>query len=125
MADKQKKPQNDNFFNRNPLLTFAIFSVILILLFKSILEPANTMGQGAKQHMMGAPVQKTKEISYSELKKLIEQGQVQYVAIGQKVIKAIANEGGYKVIYFANRVPGDTSLIPLLEKKGIDYGKTI
>ena len=125
MADKQKKPQkpqNDNFFNRNPLLTFAIFSVILILLFKSILEPANTMGQGAKQHMMGAPVQKTKEISYSELKKLIEQGKVQYVAIGQRVVKAIANEGGYKVIYFANRVPGDTSLIPLLEKKGIDYG---
>ena len=122
MADKQKKPQNDNFFNRNPLLTFAIFSVVLILLFKSILEPANTLGQGAKPHMMGAPVQKTKEISYSELKKLIEQGKVQYVAIGQKVIKAIASEGGYKVIYFANRVPGDTSLIPLLEKKGIDYG---
>ncbi|BCD62703.1 cell division protease FtsH [Nitratiruptor sp. YY08-26] len=117
-----KKPQNDNFFNKNPLLTFAIFSVILILLFKSILEPSNTLGQGAKQHMMGAPIQKTKEISYSELKKLIEQGQVQYVAIGQKVIKAVANEGGYKVIYFANRVPDDTSLIPLLEKKGIDYG---
>ena len=122
MDNKPKKPQNDNFFNKNPLLTFAIFSVILILLFKSILQPTNNMGQGAKQHMMGAPIQKTKELSYSELKKLIKQGQVQYVAVGQHTIKAIANEGGYKVIYFANRVPGDNSLIPLLEKKGIDYG---
>ncbi len=121
MADN-KKPQKDNFFNKNPLLTFAIFSVVLILLFKSILQPTTNMGQGAKQHMMGAPIQKTKEVSYSELKKLIEQGRVQYVAIGQRTIKAIANEGGYKVIYFANRVPGDNSLIPLLEKKGIDYG---
>ncbi|BCD67636.1 cell division protease FtsH [Nitratiruptor sp. YY09-18] len=122
MADKNKKPQNDNFFNRNPLLTFAIFSVVLILLFKTLLEPANNMGQGAKQHMLGAPIQKTKEVSYSELKKLIEQGKVKYVAIGQKVIKAIANEGGYKVIYFANRVPGDNTLIPLLEKYHVDYG---
>ncbi len=121
MAEK-KPPQNDNFFNKNPLLTFAIFSVLLILLFKSILEPANTMGQGAQQHMSGGPIQKTKEVSYSELKKLIEQGRVQYVAIGQRVIKAIANEGGYKVIYFANRIPEDTTLIPLLEKKGIPYG---
>ncbi len=120
---KDKKPQNDNFFNKNPLLTFAIFSVILILLFKSIIQPTTTnMGQGAKQHMVGAPIQKTKEVSYSELKKLIKEGRVQYVAIGQRTIKAIANEGGYKVIYFANRVPGDDSLIPLLEKKGIDYG---
>ncbi len=122
MADNQKKPQKDNFFNKNPLLTFAIFSVVLILLFKSILQPSANLGQGARAHMMGAPIQKTKEVSYSELKKLIEQGRVQYVAIGQRTIKAIANEGGYKVIYFANRVPGDTSLIPLLEKKGIDYG---
>ncbi len=125
MANNQKKKpqnQNDNFFNRNPLLTFAIFSVILILLFKTLLEPANNMGQGAKNYMVGAPIQKTKEISYSELKKLIEQGKVQYVAIGQRTIKAIANENGYKIIYFANRVPGDTSLIPLLEQKHIDYG---
>ncbi|MRI83457.1 MAG: cell division protein FtsH [Nitratiruptor sp.] len=123
---ENKRPQrdnrNDNFFNRNPLLTFAIFSVIIILLFKSILEPQGNMGQGAQSHMAGAPIQKTKEVSYSELKRLIEQGKVQYVAIGQRTIKAIANENGYKVIYVANRVPGDTSLVELLERKKIDYG---
>ena len=122
MDNKPKKNPNDNFFNKNPLLTFAIFSVIIILLFKSLLEPQGTLGEGAKTHMAGAPIQKTKEVSYSELKRLIEQGKVQYVAIGQHTIKAIANEGGYKVIYMANKVPGDTTLIPLLEKKHIDYG---
>jgi len=122
MDKKPNKNTNDNFFNKNPLLTFAIFSVIIILLFKSLLEPQGSLGQGAKTYMSGAPIQKTKEVSYSELKRLIEQGKVQYVAIGQHTIKAVANEGGYKVIYIANKVPGDTTLVPLLEKKGIDYG---
>ena len=119
---KPQKQQNDNFFNKNPLLTFAIFSVIIILLFKSLLAPQQNMGQGAKAHMAGAPIQKTKEVSYSELKKLIKEGRIKYVAIGQRTIKAIGNENGYKVIYFANRVPEDTELIKLLEEKGIDYG---
>jgi len=118
----KKQQKNDNFFNRNPLLTFAIFSVIIILLFKSILEPQTGMGQGAKSHMAGGMIQKTKEVSYSELKRLIEQGKVQYVAIGQRTIKAIANEGGYKVIYITKRVPGDDELVKLLEEKKIEYG---
>ena len=120
----KKKPQKqDNFFNKNPLITFAIFSILIILLFKSILAPTGGgMGEGAATHMAGAPIQKTKEVSYSELKSLIKQGAVKYVAIGQRTIKAIAQENGYKVIYFANRIPEDTTLIPLLEEKGVDYG---
>ena len=125
MANKKRpdKNKNDNFFNKNPLITFAIFSILIILIFKSLLGPTGGgMGEGAVTHMAGAPIQKTKEISYSELKALIKQGRVKYVAIGQKTIKAIAEENGYKVIYFANRVPEDTTLIPLLEQKGVDYG---
>lgn len=122
MAKKPNKKQ-DNFFNQNPLITFAIFSIIIILLFKSMIgTTSNNLGEGASTHMVGAPVQKSKEVSYFELKKLIKSGQIKYVAIGQRMIKAIANENGFKVIYFANRVPEDTSLIPLLEEKGIDYG---
>lgn len=119
-----KKPQkNDNFFNKNPLLTFAILSIIIILLFKSIIGPANGgLGEGATTYMTGAPIQKTKEVSYAQLKDIIKNGDVKYVAIGQKTIKAISEDNGYRTIYFANRVPGDNSLIPLLEKKGIDYG---
>ncbi|HIE35078.1 MAG TPA: cell division protein FtsH, partial [Campylobacterales bacterium] len=120
MAKKPNKKQ-DNFFNQNPLITFAIFSIIIILLFKSMIgTTSNNLGEGASTHMVGAPVQKSKEVSYFELKKLIKSGQIKYVAIGQRMIKAIANENGFKVIYFANRVPEDTTLIPLLEEKGID-----
>ncbi|WP_281950411.1 ATP-dependent zinc metalloprotease FtsH [Nitrosophilus kaiyonis] len=123
MAKKRPEKKNDNFFNKNPLITFAIFSIIIILLFKSLLGPTGGgMGEGAVTHMAGAPIQKTKEISYSELKNLIKKGQVKYVAIGQRTIKAIAQENGYKIIYFANRVPEDTTLIPLLEANGVDYG---
>ncbi|WP_234697153.1 ATP-dependent zinc metalloprotease FtsH [Nitrosophilus alvini] len=125
MGDKKrdKKNKQDNFFNKNPLITFAIFSIIVILLFKSILAPTGgNMGEGATTHMVGAPIQKTKEVSYSELKQLIKEGQVRYVAIGQRTIKAIAEQNGYKIIYIANRVPEDNTLIPLLEKNGVDYG---
>ncbi len=124
MAKKRPpKKKNDNFFNQNPLITFAIFSVIIILLFKSMIGPAGSnMGEGAATHMVGAPVQKTKEVSYAELKKLIKEGKIKYVAIGQRTIKAIADENGFKTIYFANRVPEDNTLVPLLEQYGIDYG---
>ncbi len=119
-----KKPKkNDNFFNKNPLLTFAILSVIIILLFKSLIGPTNTnMGEGGNAYMGIAPIQKTKEISYAKLKDIIKNENVKYVAIGQKTIKAIVDENGYQTIYYANRVAGDSSLIPLLEKRGIDYG---
>ncbi len=124
MAKKRpNRDKKDNFFNQNPLITFAIFSIIIILLFKSMIGPTGAnMGEGATTHMVGAPIQKSKEVSYSELKNLIKQGQIKYVAIGQRTIKAIADENGYKVIYFANRVPEDNTLIPLLEQKGVDYG---
>ncbi len=124
MAKKRpNRDKKDNFFNQNPLITFAIFSIIIILLFKSMIGPTGAnMGEGATTHMVGAPIQKSKEVSYSELKNLIKQGRVKYVAIGQRTIKAIADENGYKVIYFANRVPEDNTLIPLLEQKGVDYG---
>ena len=36
-----QKPKNDNFFNKNPLITFIIFSVGIILIFKSATENSN------------------------------------------------------------------------------------
>ena len=32
-----QNPKNDNFFNKNPLITFAIFSVVVILIFKALI----------------------------------------------------------------------------------------
>jgi cell division protease FtsH len=107
---------DNNFFNRNPLITFAIFSIVIIMLFKSLVgdgsEMGGTIGGGATQ---------TKDISYAELKKKVEGQEVERVSIGQTYIKAFANENGRKVVYIARMVGYDEALIKLLDQKGIDY----
>ena len=123
MRRPKKKPQGDNFFNKNPLITFAIFSIIVVLVFKSLITPTATtsVGDEARAYIQNAPIQKTKEVSYSQLKRLIKEGKIEFVAIGQKVIKAISSQNGFKIIYFTNKVDSDNTLIPLLEEKGIEY----
>ncbi len=118
-----KNKKNNNFFNDNPLLVFAIFSIIIILIFKSVLGPqaGSGLSQGGSS-MSSGMITSTKEISYSQLKELIKDNKVNYVAIGQTTIKAVSNQNGAKIIYIAKKVNGDTTLIPLLEQKHIPYG---
>ncbi len=113
------EPENDNnFFNKNPLLTFAIFSIVVIMVFKALVGD-----QGNIDSRMGASTANVtnKEISYAELKKLIENGEVNKVAIGQTYIRALSDIDGIKHSYSARMVGNDATLIPLLDKKGIDY----
>ena len=63
----------------------------------------------------------TKTINYYEMKKLIENKEVDFVAIGQTNIKATANNAGGKIVYNAQRVSPDNTLIPLLDEKGVEY----
>ncbi len=112
--NSNKEPKNDNFFNKNPLITFAIFSVVVILIFKSLIgENGGSIGEqfGGK----GATVHK--EVSYSELKDLIKNKSVTKVDIGQSYIRA----KGEGTIYTTRLVANDTTLVPLLDKEGIDY----
>jgi cell division protease FtsH len=109
--------RNNNFFNKNPLITFAIFSVVVIMVFKALVGD----GSGIGNSISGQNVVKTKELSYAELKKLIESKQVEKVAIGQNFIRALGSEGSQKITYTARLVHDDASLIPLLEKNGVDY----
>ncbi len=115
-----KEPKNDknnNFFNQNPLLTFAIFSVVIILVFKALIGDENSaLGSSMTQ----GTVQK-KEVTYSELKKLINSNGVNEVSIGQNYIRGFAQEGSRKVVYTARLVHQDPDLIKLLDEKGIDY----
>ncbi len=115
-----KEPKNDknnNFFNQNPLLTFAIFSVVIILVFKALIGDENSaLGSSMTQ----GTVQK-KEVTYSELKKLINSNGVNEVSIGQNYIRGFAQEGSRKVVYTARLVHQDPDLIKLLDDKGIDY----
>ncbi len=112
--NSNKEPKNDNFFNKNPLITFAIFSIVVILIFKSLIgENGGSIGQqfggqGSVQH---------KEVSYSELKELIKNKSVSKVDIGQSYIRA----KGEGTVYTTRLVENDTTLVPLLDQEGIDY----
>lgn len=109
--------KNDNFFNKNPLITFALFSIVIIVLFKAFIGDEGDLS--AKVN--GSSVTKTQEVSYAELKKLIETKQVEKVAIGQTYIRAISNNQNPKTAYTTRIVGQDATLIPLLDKQGIDY----
>ena len=112
---------NNNFFNNNPLLAFAIFSIVIILLFKAFIGENNQglgeMINNSKQH-----ISLTKSIKYSEIKNKIEEGNVKEVKLTPTTIEAITEEDGRKIRYIAQNVPTyDKELIPLLEKKKIPY----
>lgn len=104
------QPPN-NFFNKNPILIFAIFAVVAILLFKSF--DSSSLNTG----LLGA--ESSRNIAYSELKKLIESNQIQQVNIGQNSIRAVSNQN---ITYIAKKVNNDPSLIALLDEKKIAYG---
>jgi len=115
MSNKdQNNNKNNNFFNQNPLITFAIFSVVVILLFKVVIGD----GAGAEGPMAGAN-KRTQKVSYSELKSLVASKSVDKVEIGQSFIKAIGTDG--RTIYTTRIVKGDNKLVDELDKQGIEY----
>ena len=124
MSQDNKNDKKNNFFNQNPLVIFAIFSVLIILLFKTMVEPTNGMNSmGENSAKAGGFTQATtRNINYYELKQLIKEGKINYVAIGQTMIKAVADNNGMRTIYYVKKVGEDNTLIPLLDKKKIPYG---
>lgn len=114
MANKNKNDKNDNnFFNKNPLVTFAIFSVVIILLFKVFIGDTGNLNGPATSSS-----NRTKQISYSELKTLVASKSLTKVEIGQSYIKATGNDGK---IYTTRIVPSDTKLTEELDKQGVEY----
>ncbi|MBL0708337.1 MAG: ATP-dependent zinc metalloprotease FtsH [Sulfurimonas sp.] len=107
------KDKNNNFFNNNPLITFAIFSVVIILLFKGLVGDTSSFSSDN-----GANSRKTKHVSYSEFKGLVESKNIAKVEIGQTYIKAKSADG---IIYTTRIVPSDPNLVTLLDSKGIEY----
>ncbi|MEA1920286.1 MAG: ATP-dependent zinc metalloprotease FtsH [Campylobacterota bacterium] len=110
--------KDDNFFNKNPLITFAIFSIVIIMVFKALIGDNAGMNNNS---ITGKQNVRTQEVSYAELKKLIESNAVQKVAIGQTHIRAVGDDNGMKTSYMTRMVGFDDTLIPLLDKKGVDY----
>jgi cell division protease FtsH len=121
MSQNNRDDKNNNFFNQNPLVLFAIFSIVIILLFKSMIEP--TDGMNNTEESFGATqATKTEKINYYELKEFIKKGEISYVAIGQTQLKAISEKNGIKTIYYIKKVGPDNTLIPLLDQHKIPYG---
>ena len=112
---------NNNFFNQNPLLVFVLFSIVTIMAFKALF-PEEQMGSNGTT-MQGYAQSKNKTIPYSDLKKLLSNGKIEYVGIGNAQIKAVSKGmNGEIITYSARRVIPDETLIPTLEKSGIAYG---
>ena len=102
---------NNNFFNNNPLLIFVAFSLVTIFAFKAIFPDSETNATNSNIQAYGSNVSKT--ITYSELKKLIVSGKIEYVGIGNTLVRAVSkNDGMQRVTYTARRVVPDETLIP-------------
>lgn len=112
-SNNKGNPQNNGFFNKNPIFIFAVFAIAIIVIFKGLFD-GNTsfsgMLNGRETH---------KNIPYSELKKLIEGGQINQVSIGQTTIKAVSS--AQNTVYSAKKV-NDPELVSLLDNKNIAYG---
>ena len=121
MANQNNNNQdnnNNNFFNNNPLLAFAIFSIVIIMIFKSFVGEGESLGGMINTQS----VSQTKQVKYSEIKKQIEQGTITSVKLTPTTVEAISDDNGRKVRYVAQNVPTyDKDLIPLLEEKKITY----
>ncbi len=116
--DSNPTPEkNGNFFNKNPLITFILFSVVVIVLFKAMIGDENELAN----KINGQNVTRTQEISYADLKRLIQNKEVEKVSIGQTYIRAIGNDGNGKVAYTTRIVGPDSTLIPLLDQNKINY----
>jgi len=106
---------NNNFFNDNPMLAFGIFILVIIILFKSLVN------EDGLNNIMGDPkVKQTKSVKYSEIKQYIKDDKVASVKITNATIEAINQAGDIR--YVAQNVPAyDEKLIPLLEDRNITY----
>ena len=115
--DRNLNNGNNNgngFFNKNPIFIFAIFAVVIILIFRGF---SDNMDMGGSFSGQAA----TKSITYSELKEMIKNKQISQVGIAETSIKAVGNAGDGRSVYIAKRV-SDPTLVPLLEENKIPYG---
>lgn len=124
MANRNNNNQNNNqgnkgsnFFNDNPLLAFALFSILIIMVFKSFV--GETDGVSSVFSKQSSSI---KQVKYSEIKQLIKDGKIASVTLRPRSIEAISNDNIAKTKYVAENIPEiDRELIPQMEAKGVSY----
>jgi len=115
MSNQNNQDNNggNNFFNNNPLLAFALFSIIIIMLFKSM------VGDDGLGNMVNTQGTRTQHTTYSDIKEHIKKGDIVSVKITPSSIEAISKD---RIRYVAQNIPAvDNELIPLLESKKVKY----
>jgi cell division protease FtsH len=116
-SNKNNDNNNNNFFNDNPMLAFAIFSIVIIILFKTVLGDGDS---GFSELMNSKQMTKTERVKYSDIKEYIQEKKVSSVKIMSSTIEAIDTTGHIKFV--AGNIPAfDDKLIPLLEENDIPY----
>ena len=110
--DKNLNNGGNNFFNKNPILIFAVFAIVIVVAFRGL------GGGDMDGALLGQSAAGSKSTSYSEIKEMIKNKQVMQVGISETSIKAVDNGGR---TYFAKRV-NDPTLVPILEEQKIPYG---
>jgi cell division protease FtsH len=117
--NQNNNDNNNNFFNDNPLLVFAIFSIVIILVFKSFVGESGSLSDMMTQNKNIAV---TKRVKYSTIKAKIKAGEIKNVKITPTSIEAISKGDGATIRYTAEQIPAfDKDLIPLLEDQNITY----
>ena len=113
--DKKKDNNNNdnNFFNKNPLLLFIVFAIIVVVVFRSLAPAVNEVNN------FSTSTNQVMAYTYSDIKELAKDGKLAYVAIGHKIIRAKLKDGE---IITLQRVPGDNTLIEILDKYKVPYG---
>ena len=110
MTENQNNNNKKTPFKQNPFLTFAILVIGVMILFK-LFSPT---GDILSDRLSGNVV--SKEVSYYELKQLIQNKEVDSVSIGQTIIRALSTSSSPKVLYTAKRV-SDPNLTTLLDAR--------
>ena len=118
--DNKKPENNNNFFKDNPLIAFAIFSIVVIMIFKVIIGN-NTVG-GNTLNTANKQVIQTKRVSYSEIKKLVKSDKIAELKITPTIIEAISKGDGSVTRYIAEKIPAnDPDFIKLLDEHNVKY----
>lgn len=107
--NQNNQNNNNNKFFKNPIITFAIFSIMIVLIFRSVMpSDLNDFSNSSTN----------KQVSYSTLKNMIKSKELSKVLIGDTMIKGKTNQG---MTFSAKKVRPDSTLVPLLEENGVAY----
>ena len=115
MGQNNDNKNGNNFFKDNPLIAFAIFSIVVIMLFKVFVNSDTAL---ANLNTNNRAIIQTKKISYSEMKNLIKQDKIKELKITPTVIEAL----GENTRYIAEKIPAnDPNFIKLLDEHHVKY----